>query len=290
MSGLILCKKKAEIPLYVELSDIHIYSMEELCYYLYHNIYAIDGSFFDEAFFEFLKHMGEQALIQKLNMDILSGKKYLNLVSDIIYSVDYYSEEERESINHELMEIMKRTPAENRKARADILRECGKYSEALQEYYAVIKDETLGATDRNIAESWNNIGVLKAGAFRYTEAVKCFERAMDIQQQQEFLDNIICALIMGGKYQAEAGEESIKTLKKEMIFKYHIDNKLFEKYARVIEGEEENIRFDQDTIRFKGKMSFEGKSDINKYYKDVNQVITEWKMEYREQERERQSE
>ena len=290
MGGLILCKKKAEIPLYVELSDISIYSMEELCYYLYHNIYAIDGSFFDEAFFEFLKHMGEQALIQRLNTDILSGKNYLNLVSDIIYSVDYYSEEEKEKINYELMEIMKRTPAENRKARADILRERGKYTEALQEYYVVIEDEKLGATDRNLAESWNNIGVLKTQAFRYAEAVRCFERAMDIQQQQEFLDNIICALIMNERYQAEGGEESKRTLKKDMIFKYHIDNQLFEKYARVIEQEEEKIRFSQETIEFQETMSFQGKSDISQYYKEVNRVMTEWKTEYREQERERQSE
>lgn len=51
MGGLILCRKKAEVPLYIELSNINIYSMEELCYYLYHNIYAINKSFFNEALF-----------------------------------------------------------------------------------------------------------------------------------------------------------------------------------------------------------------------------------------------
>lgn len=290
MSGLILCKKKAEMPLHVELSDSNIYSMEELCYYLYHNVYAIDGSFFDEAFFEFLKQMDQQALIQKLNTDILSGKKYLNLISDVIGAVDYYSVEEKAKITDELMEIMRRTPAENRKARADILRKCGKYTEALEEYYGIIEDESLGASDKNIADVWNNIGVMKAEAFRYEEAVKCFEKAMDRLEQQEYIDNIICALIMGEKYQEDPEDENLRILKKEMIFKYRIDGELFDKYAQVIDREEENILLSQDTVEFQKKMSFEGKNDMNQYHREVNQVITGWKTEYREQERERQSE
>ena len=96
MGGLILCRKKAEVPLYIELSNINIYSMEELCYYLYHNIYAINKSFFNDALFEFLKHMEETALVQRLNTDILSGKKYISLVWTILSCVDYYSSAEKQ--------------------------------------------------------------------------------------------------------------------------------------------------------------------------------------------------
>lgn len=289
MGGLILCKKKAEKPFYIELSDINIYSMEELCYYLYHNIYAINKSFFNEELFEFLRHMEETSLVQKLNTDILSGKKYLSLVWDIISCVDYYSAEEKEEIHHELTEIMRRTPAQNRKARADILRKRGKYAEALDEYYAVIEDETLKASDKNIADAWNNIGVMRAGAFLYDEAVRCFEKAMDIHEQEEYLDNIICAVIMGGKYQKDERKEKFDVLKKEMILKYHIDSQLFERYTEIIEREKKNILLGRETEEFQKKMSFQGKTDISQHYREVNEIVSEWKSQYREQEKERQS-
>ena len=45
MSGYILCQvKKAEKPFYIENISKNIYSIEELCYYLYNNLYLVDRS------------------------------------------------------------------------------------------------------------------------------------------------------------------------------------------------------------------------------------------------------
>lgn len=288
MGGLILCKKKAEIPLYIELSNINIYSMEELCYYLYHNIYAINKSFFNETLFDFLKHMEETALIQRLNTDILSGKKYISLVWTILSSVDYYSSAEKQMIHEELMEIMKRTPAENRKIRADILREKKKYGQALEEYYAVIENKTLKASEKNIADAWNNIGVIKAQGFFYVEAVCCFDKAISFQEQKEYRSNLICALIMGEKYQEEETDEKFNALKKEMVSKYDIEDSLIRKYKLLIEQKERELFFHQETEAFQNRISGKDK-DICQYKKDVNEIISEWKIQYREQEKERQS-
>ena len=49
MSGYILCQtKKAERPYYIENISMNIYSIEELCYYLYHNLYLADHTIFNE--------------------------------------------------------------------------------------------------------------------------------------------------------------------------------------------------------------------------------------------------
>ncbi len=49
MSGYILCQtKKAERPYFIENISTNIYSIEELCYYLYHNLYLIDASVINE--------------------------------------------------------------------------------------------------------------------------------------------------------------------------------------------------------------------------------------------------
>lgn len=289
MSGLILTEKKPGVQLYVALSGIRISSMEELCYYLCHNIYAIDGSFFDEAFFDFLRGMEEEKLIQKLNMDILSGKHYSDLAGDVIGAVDYYSDAEKAKISEEFLKIKTRTPAENRKARADILRERGRYAEAMEEYSSVL-EEGVGASDESIADVWNNIGVMRAGAFRYLDAVKCFEKALDRMNKQEYLDNLVCALIMAEEKQSDLCGKKQEQLKKEMLFKYQIDAALFDRYQAVIRQEEQKIAAAPETLAFQNKVSFQGRSDINRYYEEVDRVMAQWKAEYREQEKERQLE
>ena len=49
MSGYILCQtKKAEHPYFVESISTNIYTIEELCYYLYHNLYLVDQTIINE--------------------------------------------------------------------------------------------------------------------------------------------------------------------------------------------------------------------------------------------------
>lgn len=63
---------------------------------------------------------------------------------------------------------------------------------------------------------------------------------------------------------------------------------MIRKYMRVIEQEEREISFRQETEAFENRMSGKNK-DTGQYKKDVNQIISEWKIQYREQEKERQS-
>ena len=49
MSGYILCQtKKAQRPYFIENISMNIYSIEELCYYLYHNLYLADHTVFKD--------------------------------------------------------------------------------------------------------------------------------------------------------------------------------------------------------------------------------------------------
>ena len=56
MSDYILCQvKRASLPFYVENISKNIYSIEELCYYFYKNIYLIDESIINERLCNWLK-------------------------------------------------------------------------------------------------------------------------------------------------------------------------------------------------------------------------------------------
>ena len=49
MSGYILCQTKtADSPYFIENISTNIYTLEELCYYLFHNLYLIDDTVMNE--------------------------------------------------------------------------------------------------------------------------------------------------------------------------------------------------------------------------------------------------
>ena len=49
MSSLILCKSRgAKTPYVFNVTDTKIYTIEELCYYIYNNIYILTEKVFDE--------------------------------------------------------------------------------------------------------------------------------------------------------------------------------------------------------------------------------------------------
>ncbi|CDE52583.1 putative uncharacterized protein [Roseburia sp. CAG:303] len=290
MSGLILTERKQGAGFCVKNSDMVLTSMAELCYYIYHNIYALDAGFFDEDFFDFLKAMEQDALIQKLNIDILSGRHYTVFAEDVILYTDYYSTEEKKRISREFQKIKNRTPAENEKARADLLYHQGRTGEALREYQLLLQLPPEKTEDEITADTWNNIGVIKVKAFHYKKALLCFEKAADTAAKEEYLDNLICTLLLlkENENEAEAGEA--ERIKREYMQKYQITQEVMDRYAAVITQETQRIEMEEETKIFRQMVSAEGQTDLTEYYRNTGKVIDGWKEEYREQETERQSE
>ena len=85
MSGYILCQtKKAQRPYFIENISMNIYSIEELCYYLYHNLYLADHTVFNEELCNWLR--------DELELVHLAAKLKQNLernvsVEEMIYPV-----------------------------------------------------------------------------------------------------------------------------------------------------------------------------------------------------------
>ena len=72
---LILNREVAEaVPFYFHISGMKVYSVEELCYYIYENIYAVTLDIFGEDFFYWLeKKMNEPVLAKSLKNLIKAG-------------------------------------------------------------------------------------------------------------------------------------------------------------------------------------------------------------------------
>ena len=68
MSGMILCRSEySKVPYYIEGADINVHSIEEISYFLYHDIYLVGADFFRDELFTFIeKNIKEPELAQRL--------------------------------------------------------------------------------------------------------------------------------------------------------------------------------------------------------------------------------
>ena len=100
MAGLILCRTRyAERPYYISNMGVNIYSLEELCYYIYNNIYLIGTDLFDEGLTDYISgELGEKELAEQLEFLITENAGLSELVMTVLRYVDYYSEEEIDAL------------------------------------------------------------------------------------------------------------------------------------------------------------------------------------------------
>ena len=100
MSGLLLCGKKSDVPYRINDSDISIYSIEELAYYLFNNVYFIDDEFFTDNLAEYIE--------KNLNMKKIAGRLKLAERQRMSYVDKKCLPEVETAISSNMMEAKKR--------------------------------------------------------------------------------------------------------------------------------------------------------------------------------------
>ena len=107
MSGYILCQTKtADSPYFIENISTNIYTLEELCYYLFHNLYLIDDTVMNERLCLWLQ--------DELNLPGLAARLRANLgkfssLEDVLYPVfkeiNYLTYEELKVLNARIQNL-----------------------------------------------------------------------------------------------------------------------------------------------------------------------------------------
>lgn len=92
----ILCQGDlAKEPYIIPISEVPVYSLEELCYYMYHNIYTVTEEFFDENLVHWLKgQVHLRTLAMKMEKLIRKHHNIKDLVVTLLCACDYYKKEE----------------------------------------------------------------------------------------------------------------------------------------------------------------------------------------------------
>ena len=158
MSGYILCQtKKADKPFFVESINTNIYSLEELCYFLYHNLYLVDSSVINENLCIWIS--------EELDLPRLAAKLRPHLgkfasAEDVLYPV---------------------------------FKEINYLVSAIKVYQQLLKKEELEQIRPGLTMSvWHNLGCAYSYLFQMEKAMECFWEAFLTQSDPK---ELVCYLL-----------------------------------------------------------------------------------------------
>jgi len=195
MSNVLLCLGTyATTPYFVSESCIHLYSIEELCFYVYNNAFLLDDSFVNEKLADWIENELELKKVADTIRTVIGKNGALgNLVRILNNEVSYYSEDEWSGLLEDIASNSRMSLDSRKKIRADGLLNSGRYVKAMEEYEGILfsmsdRDEQL------TAGIYHNLGVCAAKLFLFDKAAVFFEKAYDTYANTESYQEMLWAL------------------------------------------------------------------------------------------------
>lgn len=286
MSGMILCRSEySKRPYHIEGAGVNVYSIEEISYFLYHDIYLVGADFFCEGFFTFIERdIKEPELATRLRFLKEQKAGLSELVLTILRYVDFYSEEEIAQLGSLIERLDTQNVWERLKARADNYLSTGRYNSAIVNY----EDIVHGKHDASLGEVfygnvWHNMGVAYAEMFDYIMAAECFRQAMELNHDDATIKCYYYAkqfikmaeektqeeVSMGNsvgedeEYIGDENEELMYVAGRELetSFDNAVDNEGYISVAKLLEDKKQGR--------------------VSEYYDEVEKLIRLWQDEYR---------
>lgn len=276
MGKLIQCSSPLALtPYHFRLTDTNVYSMEEVCYYIWHNIYMIQEEVFDREFVMWIEkelHMEETS--HKLACLIQDHKNLKDIVVTICCSCDYYDEEEINALIR-LMDEIEQMPAYARKKhKGDTYLACHSYEKALEEYEKVFEsDEILHAEKEAYGSIFHNMGVAYSNLAEFRKAAEYFLKAYEQNKKGASLSQGLFALRLS---------KDVEGYKKALVdFDVSPEKQLqWEKeYTQVISQSSQC----REALKIEKLRNVMKSGNVAEYYDKVHKYVLDWKNEYRKQ-------
>lgn len=224
----ILCKGElAKEPYIIPLSETPVYSLEELCFYMYHHIYSVTEEFFDEKLAVWLgEQAGLEELAEKMRVLVRDKKDLKDLVVTLMCSCDYYKEGEILQLVTVMKKIENLPAHKKNKIKADHYLRAGKYGKSLQEYKQLLYGEMA---EQFSTEEYGNLLHNQAIALfhvsSFQEAANGFKEAYARNRNEQSLQQYLYALLLDGqeeKFEQEGSsfgktEEELRQLRQNYI-------------------------------------------------------------------------
>ncbi len=189
-------KTKVKKPFYHETIAVHIYSMEELCYFIETHIYLIDPIWVGDALFSWIEtELGERRLAENLRQARRKKEDEFSCVELILRASGIYSEEDLGDIVELLGQMRGKTKIERRKMSGDLCLEAGKYRQAAYIYMDLLEEQYVTyMTEELRGNIYHNLGVIYARMFLFDTAAGLFARAYTLRKDIASRDAYLYAM------------------------------------------------------------------------------------------------
>ncbi len=274
MGKVILCTgKKAKHPYTFYSTGIRVYTVEELCYYIYHNVDTVGEDLLRSELVTFFKdELGlsdRGSLIEEL-LERHAGIK--EIVVCILCSSDYFVEKDVLYVLNELEKLDNLTSAGRRKRHGDYCLRHGLLREAYNEYQSIIlQREYIDMTDDEYAGILHNMALVQVRNGLFVQAAEGFLEAYECNKNKESLKHYMYALKLSK--QEDTYNKALQTIKADRIFVEELENELY----YVSEGEEKSRDY-LEVQRIK-QLFQEGR--VSEYEQMIDDMIERLKNIYR---------
>ncbi len=190
--SIILSTKRTKTPYYVDELGLSIYTIEELCYYMYHYLEFLEDEFINAELLDFIENsMGLKTLAQKVVRWAGGGSDFGQIILMIEQDVHYLNADEMSDLKARLEWRRSAKPVERFKKKADTLVVLGKHRHAIAIYDELLERErVLNLSSRTKGRVFHNRGIAYARLFMFGEASESLELAYSLLQSPEILKEI----------------------------------------------------------------------------------------------------
>ncbi len=201
MGGIRICRQQtAQNPFFIKRISVKIYTVEELCYYVYHNFALIDDTLINEDLFVWLEsELGMARCAGILRQNVAGGASYRKLASLLLDLVGYCNKEELRNLFSGIEAQSTKPGSQMLKSIGDRMLENHKYVKAIREYNSILNLRARdNQTDSFLGSVYHNMGVAFARLFLYDQAAKCFAAAYEKNGDEKSREQYIGAVKLGG--------------------------------------------------------------------------------------------
>lgn len=272
MTNLLLCTGKRDgAPFDIEVLEIRVANIEELCFQLVRNRYVLGEEVFTAELIDWIdKECGLRELAEILRRHFSKKTSVFEMTRIILEYVQYNTTEEIEETLRVLREAGDMDIYEKHLARADYLVESEHYSRALDAYGKLRKEIAENDYEKQanllIAE-----GVMNARMFSFRRAAELFRQAYELNPEKRTYLLYLAAMRM------QMGEKEYLDFVSDDVKAYQLSMPL---EAAISEAEEAYGKSkEHETIKLLMKQKASGQT--NEYYELVHSLTEDLKNEYR---------
>lgn len=259
MGGYRLCRiKAAEHPYFIEAISTNVYTIEELCYYMFHNTALIDATFVGTQLTRWVaQELGLAKTATAMERAFLENKNLADFLVPVFEETGYLTAQEIRQYRADLEKQLRDPSYVRMKRKGDALARYGKFAAAgrtwrqaldlaenLENEEELPEEQFRQRKKDFMASVWHNIGVTGMKMLDYEESISAFAKACTLRGSAEDQVAYLTAFALGKpreKFEERAAELEVSPEDAGRILS-RIDTVREELHVRMPERPEEYLR------------------------------------------------